>query len=245
MDKLQVIIPVYNEGASITKTLIDIRDKIAVPCEIIIVYDHDEDNTIPIVKEYMETANNPFILLVKNQYGMGGLNAIKTGFNIAKSDIILIVMADCSDDLLIVDKMCSKINEGYDIVSASRYMAGGKQIGGGRIKKLLSWLAGATLYYLVGIPTHDITNNFKMYKKSVIDNIFIESNGGFEVAMEIVIKAYFMGCKITEIPTTWRDRTGGKSRFKLIHWLPKYIRWYLFAIRNKWFNPRISRRGHL
>jgi len=51
--------------------------------------------------------------------------------------------------------------------------------------------------------------------------------------MEIVIKAFFKGYKITEVPCVWRDRSAGKSRFKLWKWLPKYIHWYLFAIKGK------------
>ena len=53
-----------------------------------------------------------------------------------------------------------------------------------------------------------------------------------ELGMEITLKSYFKGYEITEVPTTWRDRSSGQSRFRLMRWLPKYMRWYLFALKN-------------
>ncbi len=225
---LNIVIPVYNEAENIKNTISEINQRVSTPHNIFIIYDFDEDNTLPVARNLMKEQNN--IELVKNKYGKGVLNAIKTGFENIKEGVILVVMADLSDDLSKVDEMFEKISEGYDIVCGSRYMKGGKQIGGPRFKKLLSRLAGVSLHYLTGIPTHDITNSFKMYTKKVLDDIKIESNGGFELGMEIVIKAFFKGYKITEVPCVWRDRSAGKSRFKLWEWLPKYIYWYLFAI---------------
>ena len=225
---LNIVIPVYNEAENIKNTISEINQRVSTPHKIFIIYDFDEDNTLPVARNLMKEQNN--IELVKNKYGKGVLNAIKTGFENIKEGVILVVMADLSDDLSKVDEMFQKISEGYDIVCGSRYMKGGRQIGGPRFKKLLSRLAGVSLHYLTGIPTHDITNSFKMYTKKVLDDIKIESNGGFELGMEIVIKAFFKGYKITEVPCVWRDRSAGKSRFKLWEWLPKYIYWYLFAI---------------
>ena len=110
-------------------------------------------------------------------------------------------------------------------------MKGGKQIGGAWFKKLLSKIAGVSLHYITGIPTHDVTNSFKMYTKKILDDIKIKSNGGFELGMEIVIKAFLKGYKITEVPSIWRDRGKGESRFRLWKWLPKYMYWYFFAVR--------------
>jgi hypothetical protein len=129
--------------------------------------------------------------------------------------------------------MFDKINQGYDVVCGSRYMKGGKQVGGPIIKGLLSRIAGRSLHLITGTPTHDITNSFKMYRRAVLDDMKIESRGGFEIGMEIVIKAFLKGYKITEVPSTWRDRTAGKSRFKLLRWLPRYMRWYVFAVRER------------
>ena len=112
-------------------------------------------------------------------------------------------------------------------------MKGGRQIGGPRIKRTLSRIAGVSLHYLTGIPTHDVTNSFKMYTKSALDTVTIESNGGFELGMEITIKTFLNGKRITEIPSTWRDRSAGTSKFMLWNWLPRYLYWYMYALRGK------------
>jgi hypothetical protein len=129
--------------------------------------------------------------------------------------------------------MFKKINEGYDIVCGSRYMKGGAQIGGPWFNKLLSKMAGVSLFYLIGISTHDITNSFKMYKTRIFNDITIESNGGFELGMETTIKAFVNGYRITEVPSVWRCRKTGKSRFRLWKWLPKYLYWYWFGIKSR------------
>ena len=229
-DSLQIAIPVYNEAGNIAHTLEQLEAMVTVPHRILIIYDFAEDDTVPVVKEFIREQKAENIFLVKNKYGRGVLNAIRTGFDSIEDGAILVVMADSSDDISIVDAMFEKINQGYDVVCGSRYMRGGNQIGGPQFKKFLSRTAGISLHLITGIPTHDATNSFKMYRKSLLDTIKIESHGGFEIGMEIAIKAFLKGYKIAEIPSTWRDRAAGESRFKFRRWLPSYIRWYLYTV---------------
>ncbi|MGB8225791.1 MAG: glycosyltransferase [Sedimentisphaerales bacterium] len=234
---LGIIIPVYNEGANIKATVLDIEQKVHTPHRIYIVYDFEEDNTLPVVREMQQ--EGPLIELLKNS-SRGVAYAIKTGLRNAPGDFLLVTMADLSDDYSVVDRMCQLITQGYDIVCGSRYMKGGKQIGGPFFKKLLSRTAGLTLEYLAGLPVHDATNSFKLYRKSMVDNIDIQSENGFEIGMEIVVKAHFAGYKITELPCTWTDRQAGQSRFKIFKWMPKYLRWYFYALNRtfcKIFRP--------
>lgn len=231
-DSLIIMIPVYNEGESILQTLTQIETSVKTPHNILIIYDFDMDNTIPVVKQFIEENKVDNIKIVKNLYGEGVLNAIVTGFNSAREDdIVLVTMADLSDDLTIVDSMFLKINCGYDIVCGSRYIKGGQHLGGPILKKTFSRVAGLTLHFLIGIPTHDITNSFKMYRNAVVHDVNIESRGGFEIGMEILIKSYLKDYKITEIPSIWHDRIAGKSNFKLMKWLPEYLRWYIYALK--------------
>ncbi len=231
-NRIHIVIPVCNERENIKATLSEIRDKVNTPCQVSIVYDFDEDNTLPAVEEWMHA--NREVFLLKNKYGRGAVNAIKTGFEMVDGDVILVTMADLSDDLAKVDEMFERINEGYDVVCGSRYMKGGRQEGGPWLKKLLSRTAGVSLHLLTGVPTRDVTNSFKMYTKKVLNDIEIESDGGFEIGMEIVIKAFRKGYKVTEVPSTWRSRERGKTRFRLWKWLPKYMKWYFFAIRARY-----------
>lgn len=230
-ETLSIIIPVYNEGDNIVKTLNEIESQVNYPHDILVVYDFNEDNTLPAVHQYQKSHPGCLIRLEKNHFGRGALNAIRSGFIAAQSDLCLVCMGDLSDDLTAVGPMILKMSQGFDLVCGSRYMKGGKQIGGPIFKSLLSRFAGVSLYFFAGIPSHDVTNSFKMYRKSLLNRIVIESKGGFEIGMEIVIKAHLLGCKIAEVPSTWRDRSGGESKFQLWKWLPNYLHWYKVAFK--------------
>ena len=140
---------------------------------------------------------------------------------------------DLADDPRTINNMYKLAKQDYDIVCGTRYSKGGKQLGGGLIKTVLSRIAGRMTPILLGIPTSDLTNGFKMYRNSLLDKINIESQGGWEFAMEILIKAHFMGFKITETPSTWTERSSGKSKFKLYKWLPRYIYWYWWGLSQR------------
>ena len=235
-DSLGIIIPVYNEAENIGKTIESIEEKVKTPHTIYIVYDFDEDNTLPVAKEFLNKGVK--LTFVKNP-ARGVINAIRTGLKKADEDYSLVTMADLSDDYTVVDSMCALMEEGYDVVCGSRYMIGGKQIDGPLLKRTMSRIAGVSLRYLSGLPTHDATNSFKLYRRSMVNSLEIESNGGFEIGMEIVVKAHFSGHNVTEIPTIWTDRQTGESRFKILKWAPKYLKWYFYAIRKR-FNQLIS-----
>jgi hypothetical protein len=146
-------------------------------------------------------------------------------------------MADGSDEPAIVDRMVALARDGADVVAASRYMRGGHQIGGPLLKRLMSRTAGLTLHWFAGIATHDPTNNFKLYARRFLDAVTIDSTAGFELALELTVKATLDGRRVAEVPTTWRDRTAGQSNFKLRTWLPHYLHWYGRALVGRWLRP--------
>ena len=230
MAQLSVVCPVYNEGANIGPLLDRLAKEIALPMELLVVYDKDDDDTLPA----LALLKPPFpVRTIKNHFGRGALNAIKSGFAEARCEATLVIMADLSDDLRIVPRMLELIHEGYDIVCGSRYMKGGRQIGGPLLKGLMSRTAGLTLHWFAGLPTRDVTNSFKMYRTAFLKTLVFESTGGFEIGMEAVVKAYVSGGRIAELPSTWTDRVAGESRFRLWKWLPNYLRWYFYAFRGR------------
>lgn len=231
---LDIVVPVYNEEKSILKLFDEIEKEIKTPKRVLVIYDYKEDSTVPVVLEHR--GDYSFCVeLVLNTIGRGALNAIKKGMQEAQAEMVLVMMADSSDRLNVVDSMCEMMEDGYDLVCGSRYMKGGKQNGGPILKGLFSRTAGLTLHWLTGVPTHDCTNSFKLYRKSMLENILIESSGGFEIGLEIVVKAYTSGYKIGEIPSEWFDREEGESNFHMWKWLPKYLHWYFYCIRHTWF----------
>ena len=228
---LSMVVPVYNEGAAVEPVLRSLTTAVTTPHEILVVYDFDEDPTVPVVARLGEEF--PAIRGHRNDLGRGVLNALKAGLAASKGRYVLVTMADGSDEPHLIDEMVRLADNGADVVAASRYMPGGRQIGGPRLKRLLSRMAGLSLHHIAGVATHDPTNNFKLYAKRFLDGVTIESEAGFELALELTVKATIDRRRVAEIPTTWRDRTSGTSNFRLRKWLPHYVRWYLVAMRSR------------
>ncbi|HEV3157047.1 MAG TPA: glycosyltransferase [Candidatus Baltobacteraceae bacterium] len=236
---LDLVCPVYNEAENIEALVETLSAQITTPFRLMVIYDHDDDTTLPVLERVRGACPFP-IVTVKNRYGRGALNAVKTGLQEAKADAVLVIMADLADDLSIVDALATQVlDEGSDVACGSRYMREGQQIGGPLMKGLLSRLAGLSLHFIAGLPTHDATNNFKMYSRRFLSAVTVESSGGFEIALELVVKAFLGGYRVTEVPSVWRDRVAGSSRFRLMHWLPHYLRWYLKAMWGKRSRQRI------
>jgi len=220
-----VVIPVYNEGENVVPTLRGVVGRThARPLEVLVVHDFDEDSTVPVVKRLQTEL--PEVRLHRNTLGRGALNAMKSGLRAARAPYVLITMGDGSDDAGDIDGMYRLAKDGADVVAGSRYMAGGRQEGGPLLKRTMSRAAGLSLHWLGGLPIHDATSNFRLYSKRLLNQVTIESQGGFELGLELTVKAYRLGLRIAEVPTTWRDRTAGQSRFRLWHWLPRYLHWY-------------------
>ncbi len=226
-DLLRIVTPVFNEGANFPQLYEAVNTQIKTPFEMLVVYDFDGDDTVPVAREI--AAKDGRVKLLKNTLGRGVLNAMKAGFAAVESGPCLVIMADLSDDLTQVDRMVELYEQGASVVCGSRYMKGGSQVGGPKFKQFLSRMAGTSLFYIRRFPTHDVTNNFKLYDTALLKRIRIESQGGFEIAMEITVKAFKLKLKIVEIPTTWKDRTAGQSNFRIWKWLPSYLRWYFYA----------------
>jgi dolichol-phosphate mannosyltransferase len=231
-EPLALIVPVYNEAENFPSLVAEVERDIPPPFSMYVVYDFDEDTTVPVARAL--AADRPWLRLLKNDLGRGVVYAIKAGFREVGQGPVLVMMADLSDDLRIVPQMLDLYRQGNRIVCPSRYMQGGRQLGGPLVKRVMSRLAGLSLRYLVRFPTHDATNNFRLYDAALVNELGIESTGGFELALELTVKAFRKKVKIAEVPTTWRDRTAGTSRFRLRKWLPKYLYWYSQAFVGRW-----------
>ena len=225
---LSIVIPVRNEAENIRTTLTALSGVVGVPAEVLIVYDDENDPTLPVVRASTPPPNIEY-RLIRNNLGRGPANALRAGFAAAQGEAIVVTMADLSDDLPALPTMLARFGEGYDLVSGSRYMPGGEQVGGPWLKGKLSNFAGMSLH-LLGLPTHDPTNSYKLYRTERLRQLSLESGNGFEINLEIVVKAWRAGWRITEVPARWVDRTAGRSKFKLWRWLPRYLRWYAQAV---------------
>jgi len=231
--RYSIVVPVYNEAELITDTLDCFNRDLPPGYEVLICYDFEGDSTLPVIAALPEGTKPPVLRLVRNSLGPGVHFAIVSGFREARAPVVVVMMADLSDDRRCVDEMVRRVEMGADVVCASRYMAGGRQIGGPRFKGFLSRMAGVTLHRLAGLPTHDPTNSFKAYKRDYLARTRIEGRQGFVLALELTVKAHFNGGRVEEIPAHWHDRSAGQSRFRLLHWLPAYLRWYFWAMKKR------------
>lgn len=229
MNKLRasIIVPARNEIEYINTFLDCLVNNIKSEVEVLIVVDSIEDLTL----NHIQSSNFEKIHLRKlvSTYGPGPANAIKYGVDFAATEIVVVTMADGSDDPKNVDDLILLIERGCSVAIASRYMPGGQQIGGPKLKKYLSKTASFILRIFAGIPTHDSTNSFKAYSMKFLKEAKIESKNGFEVGLELVAKAHRKKLLIAEVPTIWIDRLVGKSNFSIRKWLPYYLYWFLYA----------------
>src|SRR5262249_51004200 len=237
---ISLAVPDSNEAANIAPFLRGVEAAVQEPHEILIVYDFPEDNTLPAIAALEPPCPN--VRLIHNTLGKGVLNALKAGFRASRGDVVVVMMADRSDEPRDVAALARLIRAGADVAAGSRYVRGGRQEGGPLLKRTLSRLAGVSLHYLAGLPVRDATNNFRAYSRRVIEEIPVEGQAGFALALELTLKAHWRGRRVAQGPTLWHDPTPGQSRFRLFAWLPHYARWYLRAMRHAWVPQGRKRR---
>ena len=228
---LDIIIPVYNEAENISAILEQFKLHIKTNYRILICYDFDEDNTLPVIKKYQDQFN---IKLIKNA-SIGSLAAIVTGFKQSVAPYILVYPADDFINTKIIDHMVMLAQNGADIVCPSRFMPNGKMENAPFVKALLLRCGNFFLHYFIKIGTHDASNGFRLFSRKVLEHFTIESKKGFTYSIELLVKAHRSNFSIQEIPSIWIERTKGNSRFKVFSWLPTYIRWVLYAVNTRLF----------
>jgi dolichol-phosphate mannosyltransferase len=231
--RVSIVIPAYNEGENIIVGLERIVAAVEIESEIVVVVDSADDTTVGPVDRYSKAHQH--VKTMVNSYGKGPAHAIRFGIDHAAAPTVVVTMADGCDDPRQIDDLVQLVERGVVVAAASRYMAGGQQVGAPRFKAFLSRLAGKSLHSFANAGTRDATNSFKAYDTAFVRSVGIDSRDGFEIGLELTAKARRLRLPVAEIPTIWLDRTFGESNFRLAQWIPKYLHWYWFA-----FGPRLS-----
>lgn len=227
---LSIVIPVYNEAGNIRLTMDAIKKNIHTPHEIIVVYDMNNDTTLPHLRKIMK--QNKRVRAIKNIIKKGPSGAIRTGFAKAKTERILVMMADLCDDISKIDKYVKLVPAKTDILCPSRYCKGGGQVVESHYKALFPQTAGFMLKLLTGIKTSDPTNSFKLYSKELLESLNLQSTVSFSLTLEIIAKSHIMRKRISETPTVWHDRQHGKTNFKILPSIATYLPWFSLALLN-------------
>ena len=226
--RLDIVIPVHNEGANILQTLRSIARDVKTPLRVLICYDREDDDTLPAIRNNREAFGELAIDFVRNR-GRGAHGAVVAGFAASEAPFAIVFPADDDYNAVIIDAMVARAETGCDIVCASRFMPGGSMVGCPWLKALLVRAGNFTLYHLARLPTQDASNGFRLFSRRTLDEIAIESDRGFCYSIELLVKCHRLGWKIGEVPANWFERKHGSSRFQVLRWLPAYLRWYAYA----------------
>jgi len=159
---------------------------------------------------------------------------VMAGFTASTAEFVVVFPADDHFNAGILDPMVAMAQDGCDIVCASRFMPGGRMKGCPWLKAALVRSAAFLLHRAARLPTHDPTSGFRLFSRRVIEQIAVESDVGFCYSIELLVKAHRLRWRIGEIPALWFERQHGASRFKVLKWLPAYLRWFRYAFATTW-----------
>ena len=232
---LSLVMPVHNEGDAVIPVIATLFLTVRYPFKIILVYDSPDDKTVATVTKLQKYFAD--IYLLQNEWNNGVLNAIKTGFKNADTPYVGIWVSYHLDPFGILNNMIEKLENGCDLVSANRFTVESKRARGNQIKKLLSYGGNIILNKIIGMPISDITTSIKVYRKTLLDSLVIETvvNGGWAVSSELAIKAAIKGYRLSEVPLEKKNINliHGLTNFKVLKQLPTYFRWLSLGWKNR------------
>ncbi|OGG02330.1 hypothetical protein A2W14_03915 [Candidatus Gottesmanbacteria bacterium RBG_16_37_8] len=220
--KIAHIIPTFNEKDNIGLMI----DKIYSVGKnfpkwqnfIIIVDDHSPDGTADVVRQYKKKYKNVHLLLKKKE-GLG--RALIVGYQYAvkniKADVVIPNDADFQWDPSDYPKLVKKIDQGYDVVVASRHVPGGKVVGWNWFRKLNHDISNSLLAWMVA-GVHEVRDHAGNFKAIRVAG-FLEkvplikmNNAGFSFQLHILYELGKTGAKFTEVPVIFKERKLGESK---------------------------------
>jgi dolichol-phosphate mannosyltransferase len=237
LHRLSVVIPARDEEGCIASTVEKLYVELRlhnIPHEIVVVDDGSRDNTWNILAEVRERV--PTLHPVKNEGPNGFGRAIICGFDHAKGDAIVVMMADESDDSRDVVRYWELLSAGWDAVFGSRFIKGGGIIDYPWLKLKINRLANFFIRLMFNIRLNDTTNAFKAYRKTVVDGCRPLLSPHFNLTVEIPLKTIVRGYSWTVIPITWRNRRSGSPKLKIKEMGSRYLFICLYVWLEKYFS---------
>ena len=204
--RLSIIVPVYNEAASIPtlcERLLAALGAIGVPFEIILVNDGSADASQAALRAVAEQRRE--IKVVELKRNSGQTAAMMCGIDHASGDIIIPIDADLQNDPADIPALLAKIDEGYDVVSGWRRIRMDTEVGRDLPSRIANWMISV----VSGVRLHDYGCTLKAYRREVLDGVRLYG----EMHRFIPIYASWMGAKVTEIPVRHAPRAHGASHY--------------------------------
>ena len=206
--KLSVIIPVYNEVESIREIVKRVQET-KLAWEIVLVDDGSIDGTRDLLKE-MDGKDNVRVILHKKNQGKGA--AVRTGFDAAQGDVLLIQDADLEYDPRDYPTLVKPLEEGIaDVVYGSRFLGGPRRV-------VMFWhmIANYMLTFMTNILYNtilsDMETGYKVFRKEVIEGMPLHAKR-FDFEPEFTAKVLKRKYRIFEVPISFnpRDYSEGKK----------------------------------
>ena len=217
MPFISVILPCYNEEAILKKnisTIVDYLEKNSnkYQWEILIVDDGSKDKTGEIANELAEQISKIRVIHHPTNLNLG--NALKTGFNNAKGEIIVVMDIDLSYSVNHIEQLVDKLIEtSSDIIIASPYMKGGKVTDVPFTRKIMSRWVNRFMRIAAQDKYHTYTGMVRAYRKDFINTVNLKTKD-YEINPEILYKAMILRARIVEIPAhlDWTEQNKYKGK---------------------------------
>jgi len=233
-----VVIPARDEAESLPATLQNLSLELhrnGVPHEIVVVDDGSEDGTWQVLQEL--AAKIPELRPLRNTGENGYGRAVVFGLRQMRGDAAVIMMADESDDAKDAVRYWRLLNEGWDCVFGSRFLAGAKTTDYPWFKLILNRLANLFIRVIFNISLNDTTNAFKAYRRTAIEGCEPLIAPHFNLTIEIPLKAIVRGFSWTVMPVSWRNRRFGAAKLKIREMGSRYF----FICAYVWLEKYFSR----
>ena len=233
-DMLSVVIPAHNEEGHIGDTVEGVTaalEEANIRYEILVVNDNSVDRTEIIARALGRL--NPAVRCVNNDPPNGFGFAVRRGLAGFRGDAVAIVMADGSDSPADLVAFYRKLQEGYDCVFGSRFSRGGRVIDYPALKRVLNRLGNRFIQLLFRISCDDISNAFKLYRRSVIAGIQPLLAQHFNLTVELPLKSVVRGYRYAVVPNRWSNRKQGRSKFEIKEMGSRYFFIVLYCFLEK------------
>jgi dolichol-phosphate mannosyltransferase len=214
--KIAVCIPTYNERESIGQTIEGIFSLDREDLLIIVIDDHSPDGTSAVVEEIGKRYPDRIVLIRRDsKLGLG--SAYKTGFRKSLelgAELIVEMDADGSHDPRDLPALIDAATRDFDVAIGSRRIAGGRIVGWGVHRRLMSWGAMWVSRLILGLKPRDVTSGFRCYRKDVVRQLLAMgvSSGGYAFQEETLYRCQQLGARIVEVPITFRERRFGSTK---------------------------------